>query len=226
MRNRFVAYCRQHLDFSVRDYQYFQSFSLCCLEASFNANTRFAAVQNVLMHFCEWTTNNGLPLTDETRPELWRVDKQIQLSQVLQLIDNQTLESLADIVGNHQRVAGRLKAELFLDMMHLFSHYQIETYQDFQGQFNNLELEEALSGLRGVGAATMSYLYLLAGGQNDVKIDRHIRSFAETATRVVGLSDQQILDLFVYAAQALGLTVRHLDHIVWEYQSNCNKKNK
>ena len=220
MRNRFVRYCREHLDFTVRDYQYFQSISLSCLEASFNANTRFAAVENVLMRFCAWAREHGLQITEHTTPECPVAEEQITLTQVVGLLDNQTAETLAEIVGNRQKVAARLKTELFLELLNVLRQSHIETYQDFQAQFDNQDLENAIFALRGVGHATLSYLYMLTGNGNDIKNDRWIRRFAEEATGVQNLTDEQIRDLFLYASEQLDLTPRHLDHIVWDYMRN------
>ena len=223
MRNRFVQYCRNNLTFDVNGYEYYPSLALCALDASFSARTTYQSVINVLDRFCQWANHNGVQLRFEHQPECYPAIAQITVSEIIHLLGGQDAESLADIVNNHSKVARRLKAGLFLDLLNVFHGFRIETYQDFQEQFNNQDIADAILELRGVGSATFSYLYLLAGNPNDVKVDVCIRRFSTEATGVNNLTDLQIRELFIYAAGIIsqehhGLTAAHLDHIAWNYQ--------
>ena len=217
----FLLFCRNNLDFSIPDFQYYSSIGLSALDATFSARTKYSSVINVVHRFCE---HYDLPYgLDGNVPE---VVSQIPVSQLLDLLQGVTPAELADIVHNHSQTGGRLKASLFLDALNTLQRFGIENYQDFQKQMNNLELEAALSALQGMGEATLSYFYMLSGDSGDVKVDQHIRAFTSTATGVPNLTVDQIKRLFRYAAQEmtandhLGMTARQLDHIVWVYQRN------
>lgn len=219
----FILYCKSVLDFTVPDFRYYNSVALCALDATFSAQANYASVRNVISRFC-----TQYELDSETVAECPEDNVQITVSTLCNLMREVSPELLAVIVDNHQKVSGRLKSALFLDCLQVFRDYEIDTYHDFQCQFDNPELEAALSGIRGIGPATLSYLYMLAGDSNDVKVDRHIRAFAAKATKNPNLSEDQIKALFRHAASVLskdypGMTPRHLDHIVWAYQRNRNK---
>ena len=208
------------LDFTVPDFRYYNSVALCALDASFSARANYGGVVNVIESFCENYGFNGR--TYETCP---RAEEQNKVSEVCRSLQGISPEELAEIVNNRQRIGGRLKAALFLDCLHVFQGFGIETYQYMQNRFDDPHLERAFSALRGIGPATLSYLYMLVGDSNDVKVDRHIRTFATAATGNPDLSGEQIKELFRYAARELAndypdMTARHLDHIVWEYQRN------
>ncbi len=222
MYNRFTQYCRQNLNPAVSDYRYYNSVVLCALDASFSARARYNSVINVLDRFCTWAGNNNIPLVWAPQIDCPPIDQQVTVMQVQTLIQNQTPDNLADIVHNHSRVARRLKSELFIDMMNVFHDYQINTYQDFQTHFDDNEFKESILHLAGVGPATLNYLYMLAGYPDLIKIDIWIRRFAADATGVGNLTDDQICDLFIYAANQLGYTPRHLDHMAWAFRRNKN----
>lgn len=216
----FLLYCRGVLDFTIPDFQYYNSLGFSVLDASFSAQARYTSVINVISalsgHY-GLTFKQGVSLPEEKA--------QITVSQLLAVLKDVTSEELANVVHNHSRVAGRLKTALFLDCLNTLRRFKIETYQDFQEQFDNLELETALRSLPGMGEATISYLYMLAGHSNNVKVDRHIRAFAFSAVNNGNLTVEQIKGLFRYAANELsleypGMTARHLDHIAWVYQRN------
>ena len=216
----FLLYCRGVLDFSIPDFQYYNCLGVSVLDATFSAQARYASVIHVMNDFC-----GHYGLTFEQADSLPERNAQITISQLLAVLKEVTPEELADVVHNHSKVGGRLKAALFLDCLRTLHEFEIETYQDFQAQFNNVELETALRSLRGMGEATINYLYMLAGNSNHVKVDRHIRAFTSTAINNNSLSAEQIEELFRYAANELssdypGMTARHLDHIVWVYQRN------
>lgn len=216
----FILYCKSVLDFTVSDFRYYNSVAFCAFDASFSAQANYASVRNVIGRFC-----TQYELDNEMVAECPEENCQITVSTIFNLMREISPELLADIVDNHQMVSGRLKSALFLDCLQVFRDFEIDTYQDFQSQFDNPELEAALSRIRGIGPATLSYLYMLAGDSNDVKVDRHIRAFAAKATKNPHLSEEQIKALFRLAASELskdypGMTPRHLDHIVWVYQRN------
>ena len=222
----FLLYCKSVLDFGVPDYRYYNSLGLSVLDASFSATARYSSVENVLARFCK-----HYDLSCDTFAELPKADSQVTVSQVMKLVQGLSPEQFAEIVQNRSRVGGRLKAALFLDCLSVLHSFGIETYQDFQAQFENPELETSLRALQGIGEATISYLYMLAGNSDNVKVDRHIRTFTSTAVNGNDLTTEQIKRLFRYAAHELskeypGMTARRLDHIVWVYQSTLANTNR
>ena len=220
----FLLCCESVLDFSVLDYQYYNSLGLSVLDATFSATAKYGAVENVLLRFCD-----QYGLSNETFSALPAVEVQTTVSQIMEQVQDITPAQFAEQVQNRSRVGGRLKAALFLDCLAVMHEFGIETYQDFQAQFDNPKLENALRSLRGMGEATINYLYMLAGNSDNVKVDRHIRAFTAAAVNNQNLTTDQIKALFRFAANELardhpGMTARRLDHMVWVYQRNRNKR--
>lgn len=84
---------------------------------------------------------------------------------------------------------------------------QADFKRDFEGR------------VKGLGPAVFQWL-IMRQGVETVKPDVHLRRFAE---RAVGrpLSDQEVIDLVVQAAGALGMKAHELDWGIWEYERSA-----
>lgn len=156
------------------------------------------------------------------------LDRQMTVSELVELMGDISADDLAAIVQNHQWTTARgrnriLKAEAFLRYIEVFRSHNIDTFQDVNAAFEEGDsLKNALKSIPGQNVA-VDYFFMLAGDENGVKVDTHIRNFAEAA---VGhpLSNDEIKRLFSKEVTYLrqhgypDMTVRHLDHIVWSWQ--------
>ena len=221
---RFVDYCRIHLDFSIEDMKYYSCLPLCALDAVFSIGVRYTGVSRTVDRFCKAF---NLPRSTKNPSKVPSRVTQATVRQVLDLLKDTTSEQLADIVANHQRTStknGILKTSAFIQWLDIFDLYEIQSYQDFHRHWEDTRLEQDLRRVRGQRSGiSTDYFYMLAGNTGDVKVDRHITSFTCEATGEPRLSPTAIKKLFKEAVKELGiehpgLTVRHLDHIVWEYQ--------
>lgn len=228
---RFTDYCRKELNFGIGDMQYYSCLPLCALDAVFSIGVRYTSVSNTVDRFCE---SSGIIRSAQPSNRIPPIDGQLTVSQVEEKLKGITPEGLAARIGNRQRTSSRngiLKTAAFTQWLDILSLHEIQTYQDFHRKFNDCNLERDLRAVRGQGSGiAVNYFYMLAGNTNDVKVDRHITAFSCAATGVENLSPSTIKDLFKAAVKELKkdypcLTVRHLDHIVWEYQRTKNKFN-
>ena len=224
----FAAYCEKKLtnisEEANREYGYHNP-ALCALDAVFSLRSRYTQVVNVVKRF-----NGELePLVKGVE-----IDNSLTLSETLRILNQRNLmngESLADKLENHCLCPGtkRLKADCFLELLRVMQMHGIETVEDLALKCNDNALDIALSGVKGLGPQGRNYLFMLAGVEELVKVDVHIRryvaGFDATITDTV-----HIQKLFRCAARILskqypGLTARKLDNIIWRYQRNRKGNN-
>lgn len=223
MEEQFLNYCREHLCFNIEDFKYYPSVALCALDACYSINAKYSSVINVVWNFSKWVDSSGLTIDKILSKRIPSVNNQLPVSSIYNLIEDVDNATLAhDICKNDSRSGGVLKAALFREVLCVMLDNHIETYHDYQIMRDVVNND--LHDIRGIGHTTISYLNMLTGDQNYVKIDRHIKAFVHAA---IGrnANANEIVALFHYAADRLTdenrvMTARHLDHIVWVYQSN------
>ncbi len=218
----FDAQCRVAL---APDMAYYHCVALCALDAVFSIRTNYSTVIKVLERFCK---NYSIPLMATPSDKMPSTDNQLTVSELTSKMGNITGAQLATILHNHQLTSARgnnriLKADAFLQYLDVFKKYGVNTFQDVNIAFEKDDsLKNELKRIPGQNVS-VDYFFMLAGDENGVKVDQHIRSFAEQA---VGrsLSNDEIKALFVEEVKLLradgypNMTVRHLDHIVWNWQ--------
>ena len=221
---RFVDYCREHLNFCIADMKYYSCLPLCALDAVFSVGAKYTGVSRTVDRFCK---EFNILRQAKNPAKVPAKDEQFTVRQFLDKMNGPSPERLADIVSNHQRTSkknGILKTAAFMQWLDILELYGIQTYQDFHKKWNDSNLERDLRTVRGQKSGiSTDYFYMLAGNISDVKVDRNIMAFACAATGEDHLSSTTVKEFFKSAVKELqadhpGLTVRHLNHIVWEYQ--------
>lgn len=81
----FLLFCRNNLDFSIPDFQYYSSIGLSALDATFSARTKYSSVIDVVHRFCE---HYDLPFA--LYGNVPEVDSQIPVSHLLDLLQGVT----------------------------------------------------------------------------------------------------------------------------------------
>lgn len=98
----------------------------------------------------------------------------------------------------------------------------IETVAELRQHYLDAELAPTLISrlreVRGVGPKTVNYLAILAGTEQHVAIDVHLRQFARDAG-ITGVSDVHLNGVYIEAAKHLGWMPGELDQAVWWHQS-------
>lgn len=138
---------------------------------------------------------------------------------------------MADELGNHQRTDPHpksiLKADAFLQFLKIMREYQIETCDDILANVSNELFQNDIKSIRGqTTGLTLDYLFSLAKSENHVKADSHIKRFVKNALHNEKLKNAQIIEIIRESANHMnetthkGMTARHLDYLIWCYQSN------
>lgn len=222
----FNAHCQEAMS-PIPDMAYYNCVALCAMDAVFSIQTKYSTVSRILNRFCE---HYQIQLIAETPYSMPTLDRQMTVTELAELMGDINAEGLAAIVQNHQWTTARgrnriLKAEAFLRYIEIFKRHNIETFQDVNAAFENGDsLKNDLKLIPGQNVA-VDYFFMLAGDENGVKVDTHIRNFAETAVghplsndEIKGLFSEEVLYLRQHGYP--DMTARHLDHIVWNWQRN------
>ena len=224
--NKFVDYCIQHLDFSIQPPYGYRSAPICALDSVFSIGVKYTSVCNVLTRFC-----NGLGLEFNGQGREVAVSTTITTSDLLKKIDAKNIDAniLAKDYTNKQRTStksGILKADAYLQFLKVMKKHEVETVKDIHKICGNLSFEQDIKSITGLASGiTLDYLYILAGIDDYVKVDRHITRFCQAATMTNDLTKGCIVSIIREGASILSkeldykITARHLDHIIWEYKS-------
>lgn len=156
-----------------------------------------------------------------------KVDKSHSISDLIKNIEAVGVESFAnDILGANYRTAGRnpnLKSEAVYEWAKILKKNGIETFADFR-RADKTQVEKELLQVQGQGKTVVKYLFMLCGDEHTCKPDTHILNFLKEVLQRNVKSDeaQALLERIVKELKKNypTMTVRLLDHLIWNYQRN------
>jgi hypothetical protein len=210
---------------SLPENYYYQSLTLCVINAVFSINSRYKATQNVVERYCSYY---GLKRVRDNWCDVPPVERQESISTLCGKYDRVGSRTFADdIYQNRQRTSPRggiLKADAVGQFAAVLRDHSIECLQDVSRSAENHGLEAALRAIPGQRSGISArYLWMLGGSEDVIKPDRWILRFLRRALdREVALREAQ--DLLAGAAALLRrdfphLTPRLLDHAIWNYET-------
>lgn len=194
---------------------YPDSLGLCVLDSIWSVGVRYSGVTNVLGRY------------EELRGIRAHTDSANELLGVIKKVGGPS--AFADKMKNHQRTssrAGILKAQAVQEAAAALVKHRVNTCSDLAkmvptAQGDTLEHEwRAIPGQR--YGITWTYLQMLAG-MEEVKPDRMIRRYVASAVGAKTVAQTYAADLVKEAAICLGVSLRLLDHAIWQYQRGLRK---
>lgn len=201
---------------------------LCVLDAVFSINANYTGVINVCRRYGDHT---GLPDNERLlHPDALRTvagtAREQPVNALAELGSQHGAEGLAKLLNNRGRTSTRKgirKAEAATRYAEVLSTAGIGRLQDVAALLDAPErlatVESALRRVPGHGqAARLSYLWMLAGSDDNVKPDRMIlRWLRQHVGHAVTVP--QAHDLVTTAAARLRHTPWELDHAIWRRES-------
>lgn len=208
----FISSLKKHVNEikKTKDYGY-DSLVLAILDAVFSLRARYKCALNVVDKFS--STENSIERSKRSTP----------IEDLLKYEGKG--ESLADFVGNKQKISGVLKADICINLAKELERYGIKDKESFN-KYNEHALMTIIKNVKGIGDAGARYLFMLLGDDNKCKPDVHIR---KCMNDVFGLTPsdvdcQKIMEEAVKTLQKdpalCNLTVKKLDHFIWTLYSN------
>ena len=196
--------------------------SLCVIDAVFSIGARYGSTWRAARRYA---THAGLdPATAPAREVAPGdvVGGEQPLDDFRADVSGLSEDDLAEILGNRQRTSSRggiLKALAARQYVEVLASHEVQTLRDVSillcHQSGLVEVEAELARVRGHGAGVrVTYLWMLAGGDDHVKADRMVIRWA---SQVLGrqVRPNKAADLVIDAAASLGATPWELDHAIW-----------
>ena len=213
---KFANYCEQNFDLGQENQvPFYNSLPVCIIDCIYSLWTKYFKVT--------------VPIVDRYALKFMNGNKYRSGDKLSDFISN--IESVGgcepfavDILKNKQKLSGRLKSEICLELAKNLLLLNIETKEDFQNFQNVKLLEIVVSSVKGVGDAALHYLFMLTGDPNRCKPDVHIhRCIFDALGYEVSNEDCQIIlkgAVDILKDKYENLTVAFLDSIIWnDYQS-------
>lgn len=211
---KLTAYCEEKLDLTddeLGDEYGYPNLPLCIIDAIFSMGVRYASTQATVNRFVAYF-NASDSLT------------------VQELVDYYTQHSVQfmteEVYNNRQRTStknGILKAEAVLEVAKVLLKHGVNTLEDMEKVMGDAAFEEDYKAIRGQSSGiSLRYFYMLTGVEGEIKPDRMIVRFLETALgRKVKV--EECPPLVVAVTEQLrskypDLNPRSLDQIIWNYQ--------
>ncbi len=221
-----VNLCRAKLDWSNKgedDYGY-PHLPLCVIDTVFSINAKYPSVTCTVDRFCAYAGIDKY-FTSAVRPPA--ISEQMPISRMLKFYDLLGVERMAEgVYQNRQRTStssGILKSEAVMLFSKALCDHGANYIQDVAALRGDSGFEMGIRSIPGhYSGVSLNYFYMLAGFDDLAKVDRMIIRFLQTATgREVGMDEAQ--RLISQATDVLAklypeLTVRALDHLIWQYQ--------
>lgn len=211
------------------DEYYYQSLTLAAIDAVYSARARYPSVQSVVERYC-----NKYKLARYRSPRdcLPQPEGQENVNALIQkMVKDGCLNFAEKIFENQSRTAGRLKADVLLDLLNEIQHLNIQTFQDIQPWLTQYDqqcqLVSTITKIHGIGEATSRYFLMLAGDEQMVKPDRMILRFIRNA---LGRTVNEVYAVSLIQALSKKLVTNYphmsprlLDYLIWTWQRNQPK---
>jgi hypothetical protein len=194
---------------------YPDSLALCLLDAIWSMGVKYGGVINVLDRYKSWLTSAQRGSPDRSA------------SQLIDDIDAVGGgDAFAELVNNRGRTSTRngiLKAQAVRDAASNLVTVGIDSTIDLRTRSGDREVERAFKATRGQSSGISWHYLLILAGVEDIKADRMIRRFvaaAAVASTVTTADAYQAVHgaYCILTADAPGLTLRALDHAIWNSQ--------
>ena len=218
----FAQFCRKNIDLGNADAEtyYYRSLSACILDCVYSLRAKYFSVT--------------VPVVDRYAAKYMKGDR---------LAAGDTLDDFiahmkefgcknfaAELLKNNQKQSGRLKSEVCYDLAANLLKLGVHTIEDLQQAqvSDGAGLAACVRGVKGIGDAAESYLYMLAGDVNRCKPDVHLLQSMKDAygCTVEVKYCQEIMEgaVSILRSQYPSLTVRGLDALIWEkYRAKANQ---
>jgi len=227
--DRLMRHVRRTIDLSAAKGapSYWASLPLCIIDSVFSIRAKYNEVVYPLV--IRWCVSCGWDKETPTKPA---GDLRPTVADFIDVVEARLSRgiSYAELFGNRQRTSSRsgiLKAEAVHRFAQALVDCGVNTFKDLSNSENLEAAEVKVKQIPGQGSGiTFTYFLMLAGDDDLVKADTHVRRFASDALCVDWnhlVSRERVSKLVRQAAASLktdypGLTASRLDYAIWSHQ--------
>lgn len=226
---KIVEHIQKYLDLDNVNYNADYGYShvpICVIDSVFSTGRKYKSVINTVNHFCE---KIGIENTKVQLPN----SEQFSVTDMLALFEGQTFDYMAkEVFANASPTSSRngiLRSEAIYRFCQVLNKYHVNYKADIKKIINDETFEKEIKKIPGQKSGlTLSYFFMLAGSDGDVKPDRMILRFVKS-TLGYDVNLTTASELIKKAAKLLQseypkLTPRLLDHEIWKYQKKISIK--
>lgn len=225
-----VKCCNEKLELSnikMSDEYYYQSLSLCVIDAVFSIGVRYASTRQTVIKYCDFY---GMKRIRDNFKSLPVESDQESISKLIDKIEVKGVDVFTtEVFKNRQRTStcnGILKTEAVLRFAKILREHNVEYLQDLSKIINNNRFEDEIKGIPGQRSGiSLKYFFMLAGSSDFIKPDRMIIRFLESAlNRKMQLEEAQKLlrdASEILKAQFPSMTPKILDHQIWRKMTSA-----
>lgn len=219
--------CIKHLDLnnaSLSDEYYYQSLSLCVIDAVFSIGVKYSSARNTVIRYCDYF---NLDRIRNNRDSIPAKEVQQSISNFLMIIEHYGLDTFTeDIFNNRQRtsaVNGILKTKAVYEFSKVLEKFNVNYFQDIYKIIDNCAFEKAIKKIPGQKSGlSLNYFFMLAGFDQYIKPDRMVLRFLQKLlNRKVGFKEAN--KLLINVSEMLSKNYKNmspklLDHEIWKHE--------
>jgi len=213
----------------LSDEYFYQSLPLCVIDAVFSIGVNYEGTKSTVKRYCNYS---GLQRIRSNRESMPVREAQESIREFLNKVRRLGISRFTnDVLDNRQRTSARngiLKSEAAVKFAEALERHGVNYLQDVSNVLTDEKFEREIRSIQGQRSGlSLRYFFMLAGSDDTVKPDRHIKSFIREAARV-NINDQVAQHMLTRACEILKskyphLTPRVLDNTIWRYQRNRKK---
>lgn len=205
---------------------YYNSLTLCVIDAIFSIGVKYESVKNVIDRYCQYFGIQKLRQNVNIYPSTQSQEKITDLIDRYEKLGEEFMRK--HVYCNNQRTSttnGFTKAQAVLEFCRVLNSYNVEYFQDLQNIVNNPDFDEEIKKIPGQKSGiSLSYFFMLAGDDQLIKPDRMIIRFLIETTGIEYTPHDAAL-IIKKLCQHLSshypsMTPRLLDHVIWNYMRN------
>ena len=221
--------------FKLRDEYFYQSLTLCVIDAVYSIGVRYEGVVNVVDRY--WK-HYGLVKLRTPRENIPPKGPQESIADLCKKFDEHGHEFMAKhVFDNQQRTSTRngiLKSKAVCMFAKALQNYDVDNFEDVPKAIKCEKLEKEIKRIPGQSSGiSLKYFWMLAGKDDQIKPDRMILRFVDAALkRKPGTTTTDEAETLLRDAHEIlrkehsSLTLRELDYVIWDHQRSQDKRRK
>ena len=213
------------LEAKLSNEYFYNSITLCIIDAVFSIGVRYTSVQNTVKKYCDYY--DVKIFRDRNNSLFPNHENQESIRTLINRIEDLSIQKFTESVfKNKQKTStksGILKTEAVLLFAKSLEKNGVIDYTDINKIFTSKKIEESIKLIPGQKSGiSFKYFLMLISNENYIKPDRMIIRYFENLVNTK-LSESQIIFIVKEVCKLLkkdfeNISPRLLDHEIWKYQ--------
>lgn len=231
---KIINYSKENSDLEnakLCDEFFYQSLSLCVIDAVFSIGVRYGVVRNVISRYCNYFELNKFRAEKKKIPEK---SEQESIANLIDKLEKYGIDEFTEKIFDNRNLTspnnGILKTEAVYKFSKTLNEFGVNYFQDIDKIINNCDFKAEIKKIPGQKSGiSTNYFFMLAGYENYIKPDRMILRFLERILDVDQIDIKKAQSLLIEVSKRLKnehshITPRVLDYEIWSYEQDRNKK--